>query len=579
MATVLVIDDREANRKVLSTLLRHTGHQVLEAHNGQDGLSKAHTAHPDLIITDLLMPVMDGFEFVRLLRADAMHAHVPVIYCTANYLEPNARALADACGPNHFLTKPIEPSTLLEVVASALDPHSHPQPAALAPLGESEIQKMHLAVLQDKLFEKVGQLESLNANLEERIRNRTLELEVANEKLAQQVEERERINRELEQTRKEQVELKDQFLSNVSHELRSPLMVIHEFVSILIDGLGGPINADQQEYLQIARRNTNQLKRMIDDLLETSRAAEGKLFIKRSVTSPMEIVTQTIRSFGMTAARKAISVEADIPESLPDLYVDPARVIQVLTNLLDNAVKFSQPASAIAVQVRILEEDPGFVCISVADNGCGIAAEESERVFDRLHQANNTIQSSRRGLGLGLYICKELIELHGGRIWNDRARRGGCTMKFTVPIFALGSLIEPIVKKCTATDSTFALLTVEVSPGESWSSEQQRARTRLRISDTIEQCILPDLDVFLPPQSRGQKSFFWVVARTNKKGADVIEKRIRGQLAELQDLKKNGIFCDVFSEVLEIDMFTCDSTLEQRVEGVTARLEKMLKTE
>jgi hypothetical protein len=87
------------------------------------------------------------------------------------------------------------------------------------------------------------------------------------------------------------------------------------------------------------------------------------------------------------------------------------------------------------------------------------------------------------------------------------------------------------------------------------------------------------LDVFLPPQNRGQKSFFWVVARTDKKGADVMEKRIRGQLAELQDLKKNGIFCDVSSQALEIDTFASDSTLEQRVEVVSAKLETMLKTE
>src|SRR5690242_11239966 len=141
MATILVIDDKETNRKVLSTLLRHTGHQVLEAINGQDGLSKAHITHPDLIITDLLMPVMDGFEFVRLLRADAIHAHVPVIYCTATYLEASARALADACGPNHFLTKPFEPSTLLEVVESALGPDSNRQSTAPAPLPEPAIHE------------------------------------------------------------------------------------------------------------------------------------------------------------------------------------------------------------------------------------------------------------------------------------------------------------------------------------------------------------------------------------------------------------------------------------------------------
>jgi signal transduction histidine kinase len=577
MANILIIDDKDANRKVLTNLLRHTGHRILEASNGADGLSKAHADLPDLIITDLLMPVMDGFEFVRNLRKDTKYKGTPVIFCTATYLEPNARTLADSCGPNHFVTKPFEPSELLDLVQTALIAENNHRQSVPEQMPDLAIREMHLKLLQDKLAEKIDELELVNASLEERVQIRTQELEAANEKLGQQMGERDRANQELQRSRKEQIELKDQFLSNVSHELRSPLTVIHEFVSILIDGLGGPINADQREYLEIALRNANQLKRMIDDLLEVSRGAEGKLSVKRSVTSPGEIVKQTICSFGASVAKMGISVRSDIQAGLPAVYADPWRVCQVLTNLLDNAVKFSQENSAITVRAHILEEDPSFVCFSVVDNGCGIKPEESERVFDRLHQSKNALQTSRRGLGLGLYICKELIDLHGGRIWHDGKRQGGCTMLFTLPIFSTARMIAPIVKKCTPTDNSFALLAVEVSPRNGWSSEQKRAKTRSIICSTIEHCILPDLDVLLPPQSRAEKSLFWIVARANQKGAEVLEKRIREQLSDVAELKQDNISCTVSAQILKTDLFESDSPMERHVESVIAVLDKLLQ--
>lgn len=426
---------------------------------------------------------------------------------------------------------------------------------------------------------EVEQLESLNAHLEKQVRDRTLGLQNANEQLKQQFEKGERTNRELEQSRGEQIRLRDEFLSHVSHELRSPLSVVHQFVSILLDGLGGDINADQKEYLEITIRNVDQLKDMIDDLLEASRADTCKLQVRPSVIRIGEVIQQTMRSFRATSASKVISLEADIADDLPLVHADPARICQVLTNLLDNAAKFSPSQSSITVRAHVLEEDPAFVCVSVADCGCGVAPEESDHIFERLYQAKNSLQASRRGLGLGLYICKELINQHGGKIWNDDKRKGGSTLSFTVPVFSIGRMIAPIIRQGTLVDSSFTLLTIEVLHGKPWPSDSQRERALSRVHDVLGRCILPDLDVLLPCQQQSERNFFWIVACTDPKGAEVIVKRMREQLALCVDLQLAGISCSVSSETLQLDAIENDWPLEKQVQAVASCLEKLLKVE
>jgi signal transduction histidine kinase len=426
---------------------------------------------------------------------------------------------------------------------------------------------------------EVEELESLNAHLEKRVRGRTLELQSANEQLKQQFEKGEQTNRALEQSRNEQIRLRDEFLSHVSHELRSPLSVVHQFVSILLDGLGGAINADQKEYLEITMRNVNQLKGMIDDLLEASRADTCKLRIKQSMIPIGEVIKQTMRSFRATYATKVISLKADIANDLPLVHADPARICQVLTNLLDNAAKFSPPQSSITVRAHVLEEDPAFVCVSVADCGCGIVPEESDHIFERLYQAKNSLQASRRGLGLGLYICRELISQHGGRIWNDDKRKDGCTLSFTLPVFSVGSMIAPIIRQGTLIDSSFTLLTVEVLPGKAWHSDRQRERALSRIHDVLGQCILPNSDVLLPCQQQSERNLFWIVACTDQKGAEVIVKRIREQLSLCRDLQLAGVSCSVSTKTPHLDAIENDWPFERQVQSVVSCLGKLLKVE
>ena len=237
---------------------------------------------------------------------------------------------------------------------------------------------------------------------------------------------------ELDRTRREQLEMKDQFISHVSHELRSPLSAVHQFTSILLDGLAGELGSEQREYLEIVLRNSLELRDMIDDLLEVTRAQGGKLTIEPKPTSLCDLFDPMIQTYEQRAAEKGIAIQTSCPSDLPMVQADPKRIGQVFSNLLDNALKFTA-RGAISISGR-RDEDDEFVRIAVADTGCGISADSLPKIFDRLYQSPNTLESSRKGLGLGLHICQHLVELHGGRIWVESKEGEGATVFFTVPV-------------------------------------------------------------------------------------------------------------------------------------------------
>lgn len=160
MSTVLVLDDRQDDRELMATLLSHAGHDVVQSESGETALDVARARHPDLIISDILMPGMNGYEFVRRLRLDAGVGSTPVIFCTANYLEGEVRGLASRCGVSRFISKPCPPELVLAVVEEAL---AESPPQLLAAALDHEFESEQLRVINDKLVEKVEQLEQLNA--------------------------------------------------------------------------------------------------------------------------------------------------------------------------------------------------------------------------------------------------------------------------------------------------------------------------------------------------------------------------------------------------------------------------------
>ncbi len=240
--------------------------------------------------------------------------------------------------------------------------------------------------------------------------------------------ERQSLAAQVQEARRQQLELKDQFLSHVSHELRTPLSVIYQFVTILLDGFGGDLTSEQRDYLETTLKSANQLKRMIDDLLSDARDEGGRLSIHPTDLDIADLITETIKSLSLQSS--SVDLECAIPDALPAAYADEVRIREVLINLIDNALKFTPSGGMVTVEASAIPEK--MIRIDVRDSGCGIPEEGLELVFDRFHQESAGAASSR-GLGLGLYICKQIINGHGGRIWVESELDRGSVFSFTLP--------------------------------------------------------------------------------------------------------------------------------------------------
>jgi PAS domain S-box-containing protein len=382
----------------------------------------------------------------------------------------------------------------------------------------------------------------------------------------------------LEQSR--QVRFKDEFLSHVSHELRSPVTAIKQFTNILLGGMAGELNQEQREYQRIVLKNVQQLQSMIDDLLEVTRLESGKLNVEPERISVSDAVTDTIDTLQVTAHAKGVILSCDLPRDLPYAYADQTRLRQILIILLDNAIKFTPNGGAAKIQARELQQDPQFLLLEVSDTGCGIRPEATKRIFERLYQVSEHSQDSRKGLGLGLYICKELVTRQGGQIWVNSRPLKGTTFSFTLPVFSLNKSIAPLLKNYKWPAKSVALITVKVCFIDAWTSKESREECSREARTLVERCLLPELDVLLPKMiSRADGERFFVAAFVDKEGAFMIANRIKEQFDRFSELKKTGLAVSVYYSMLE--PFPPDSAASTRdiVTSMATRLEESIKSQ
>lgn len=259
--------------------------------------------------------------------------------------------------------------------------------------------------------------------------------------------------RQVDRARLEELARKERFLSHVSHELRTPLAVIKQFTGLLTDGVAGPASAQQLECLQIVERNTRQLQRMIEDLLEVTRVREGKLVIQTARVRLDEVARDVVALAQATAAERDLDLQLQADSPL-EVVADPARAAQILTNLLDNALKFTPAGGRIVARVGLDPEAPGHARLSVEDTGPGIPPEWREMIFDRLVQAGQpqASASSRKGLGLGLHICAELVSLHAGKLWVESDVGRGSRFHVRLPLYDSAALLAPLVEEARRLD-------------------------------------------------------------------------------------------------------------------------------
>jgi phosphoserine phosphatase RsbU/P len=346
----------------------------------------------------------------------------------------------------------------------------------------------------------------------------------------------------LDISRRQQLQFKDQFLSHVSHELRTPLTCIHQFVTILLDGLAGAVSAEQREHLETVLRSVNQLRTMISDLLEASRTESGKTRLDLRCLVMRNVIRQAVSLLQPMAQEKRVGLEVAVDQRIPMVHADPERLLQVLTNLIHNAIKFTPADGSVMVSACLVETDPDFLYISVTDSGVGIAPEARPLIFERMYQAPDSIDDSRKGLGLGLYIAKEMVRLHGGRIWVDSEPGNGSSFSFTLPVFSLAKLISPVVIEQGRLRDFISLIKVEITPSSSLRPANWR-ETRQRCLELLRLCVLPDKDVVLPPlETASPGETFVIVAAADQHGTDVLARRIREQLGRLQEVQAGASF-------------------------------------
>ena len=385
---------------------------MISAKNGAEALAAAKKTPPDLVISDILMPVMDGFELCRRWKADERLKQIPFIFYTATYTDPKDEQFAFRIGADRFIVKPQKPDIFVQEIKKVLeesDSRTGPLPSTI-PGDEKEILQEYNEVLFRKLEKKVMQLET----------------EIAVRKTAEQ--QREALIRELEQKNAELA----RFTYTVSHELRTPLITIQGFAGLIQEeAVSGGDPAELRNHVRRIIAAVDTLDALLFDLLKLSRAG-------RSINTPEligfgNIAGEAVALFARPLAEYGIRVETD--PDLPVVNVDHARIREVLVNLIENAIKYrgNRPDPLIRIGIDTKGDVPVFF---VQDNGIGIEPRYLERIFNLFEKLDETTE----GTGVGLAIVKRIIEVHGGKIW---AESEGSGERNNVPVHPANCLMRP----------------------------------------------------------------------------------------------------------------------------------------
>jgi len=388
-AVVLVVDDIAANRNLLRETLEPRGYEVLLAGNGQTALKVAHRASPDVILLDVMMPVMDGFETCRQLKADPKTSGIPVLFITAEN-ETSAIVNGFQAGGLDYVIKPIRAEEVLARVETHL-----------------------------KVNRLTAQLAAANQ-----------ELTKANEELRREIG----LRTEAEQTAKKANQAKSDFLSFVSHEMRSPLNSIMGFSDLLV---ADTEIQDKPEALDDLRRINGSGKYLLDlinNLLDLSKIEAGKMELHLERFDLKTLAEEILATLQPAAKKNSNTFKLECPEELEPLYADRTKVKQTLMNLVANACKFTEKGTVELAVKREDKEGAPTVIMEVTDTGIGMTPEQVNRLFEAYTQAAPSTTSKYGGTGLGLAISRKFCHLMGGTISVASQPGKGSTFGVTLPV-------------------------------------------------------------------------------------------------------------------------------------------------
>jgi signal transduction histidine kinase len=413
---ILVVNDDAASLLALTSLLEQwaeeSNYDVLSARSGQDALREVLRNDFAVILLDVNMPGMDGFETAEAIHQRPRSADIPIIFVTAFLADEIDRLKAYQRGAADFMFTPVIPQVL-----------------------RAKVQVF--VTLATKTEQLKRQAEKLS--------QRTTELTATNKRLVREMEER--------RAAEAKSSAKDEFLAMLGHELRNPLSAISSASALL--GMPGANAESGARARLIIQRQTQHLSRIVDDLLDLSRAMSGKILLSRKRLDMSTLVSACLDTFRATGRTAGYTIRADLQPGWVD--GDSTRLEQIATNLIDNALKYTPAGGDIDIGIAVEGED---VVLTVRDSGVGIAPDLLPHVFDVFVQGAISIDRSQGGLGIGLSLVRRLVELHGGSVSASSAgTSSGSTFQMRLPrTDAAAALGDSAVIDATGSKSTILLI-------------------------------------------------------------------------------------------------------------------------
>lgn len=409
---ILIAEDSPTQAQRLRLILEQQGYQVSAAANGRLALEMAQQCPPTLIISDVVMPEMDGYELSRQVKADPRLEDIPVILVTT-MSDPQDVIRGLECGADNFVLKPYDERYLLSRVRYMLANLDYHQPQEAGMGVELYFNDKRHYITADRLQILNLLLSTYDAAIQR------------NKELKHSQEELQALNARLDAANKEL----ESFSYSVSHDLRAPLRHIEGYVAMLGEDARDELSSEAQRYLQVIGDATHQMGELIDDLLAFSRM--GRAEMREGRVELDALVQETIGGLEMAVRERDIAWT--IPR-LPAVVGDRAMLKQVLANLLGNAVKYTRPRNPARIEIGCSGEEDGQVTVFVRDNGVGFDMQYVDKlfgVFQRLHRADEF-----EGTGVGLANVRRIIARHGGRVWAQAAPDQGATFYFTLKPFS-----------------------------------------------------------------------------------------------------------------------------------------------
>jgi signal transduction histidine kinase len=373
-ATILIVDDEEANVRLIKAILASESYNLIGASSGLEALSMLATNHPDLILLDVMMPEMDGFETCRKIKRDKNTRIIPVLMVTA-LSEKEHRLKALDCGADDFLSKPVDKTELKIRVKSLL-----------------RIKEYH-----NELIKKYDEIKKKNVLLQE-----------------------------LEK-------FKDGLLHMIVHDLKNPLFAISGNIELLLldkENFSETQNIAAQNCLS----SCHDLNEMVQQLLDINKMENKKLQLKKEMTDLVPLIEDTLIRLQKRAEEKQISIHFLNANGISTIPMDSRLIKRVISNLVDNGIRHTPKGGRMEVASE-LEKSKRNLCVSVRDTGAGVDPAFHQKIFNKFEQVDLKNRGVSVGTaGLGLAFCKLAVEAHGGQIWIESEGEGkGSTFRFTIP--------------------------------------------------------------------------------------------------------------------------------------------------